>query len=369
MSGRLRALIRKELLAALRDPRSRMMLIMPPLLQLLIFSYAATLEVTNVSIGVLNRDTGRWGTEFVERLEGSPTFVDFISLQGVPQIETAIDLRQVIAVVQIGPDFSRNIEAGQPAMAQVVLDGRRSNAAQIVQGYLNAIAEEIGATVQTARDVRPDASGPIARNWFNPNLEYTWFTVPSLIGMITLLSSLTITGLSVARERELGTFDQLMVSPLRVHEILIGKTVPPLLVGLVQATVFILAAVFVFGIPLRGSLLLLYGSLLVYTAAVIGVGLLVSSLSQTQQQAFLGAFLFAVPAILLSGFASPVENMPHWLQIVSLADPLRYFLVIVKGIFLKAMPFEQVVDNTWPLAVIAIVALGTAALLFTKRLE
>jgi len=369
MGGRLRALIRKELLAALRDPRSRMMLIMPPLLQLLVFSYAATLEVTNVSIGVLNRDAGRWGVEFVERLEGSPTFTEIFALQGIPQIQTAIDLRQVIAVLQIGPDFSRNIEAGQPATAQVILDGRRSNAAQIVQGYLTVIAEQIGATVDAEQGVQPAAIGPIDRNWFNPNLEYTWFTVPSLIGIITLLASLTITGLSVARERELGTFDQLMVSPLRVHEILIGKTIPPLLVGLFQATIFVLAAVFIFAIPLRGSLLLLYGSLLIYQAAVIGVGLFVSALSQTQQQAFLGSFLFAVPAILLSGFASPVENMPDWLQIVSLADPLRYFLVIVKGIFLKAMSVEQVWQNTWPLAVIAIVTLGSAALLFTKRLE
>lgn len=369
MGGRLRALIRKELLAALRDPRSRMMLVMPPLLQLLVFSYAATLEVTNVSIGVLNRDAGRWGVEFVERLEGSATFTEIVPLQGVPQIRTAIDLRQAIAVVQIGPDFSRNIEVGQPAVAQVILDGRRSNAAQIVQGYLAIIAEQVGATVQAEHDIEPAAIGPIDRNWFNPNLEYTWFTVPSLIGMITLLTSLTITGLSVARERELGTFDQLMVSPLRVHEILIGKTIPPLLVGLFQATIFVLAALFVFNVPLRGSLPLLYGSLLIYQASIIGVGLFVSSLSQTQQQAFLGSFLFAVPAILLSGFASPVENMPEWLQIVSLADPLRYFLVIVKGIFLKAMSAEQVLHNTWPLAVIAIVTLGIAALLFTKRLE
>jgi ABC-2 type transport system permease protein len=367
--GRLRALIRKELLAALRDPRSRMMLIMPPLLQLLVFSYAATLEVTNVSIGVLNRDDGRWGVEFVERLEGSPTFTEIVSLQGVPEIAPAIDLRQVIAVLQIEPDFSRNIEAGQPATAQVILDGRRSNAAQIVQGYLGEIADDIGATVRSGNDTQPVAVGPIDRNWFNPNLEYTWFTVPSLIGMITLLASLTITGLSVARERELGTFDQLMVSPLRVHEILIGKTIPPLLVGLFQATIFVLAAIFVFAIPFRGSLLALYGSLLIYQAAVIGVGLFVSSLSQTQQQAFLGSFLFAVPAILLSGFASPVENMPGWLQVVSLADPLRYFLVIVKGIFLKAMTWDQVWHNTWPLAVIALVTLGVAAFLFTRRLE
>jgi ABC-2 type transport system permease protein len=180
---------------------------------------------------------------------------------------------------------------------------------------------------------------------------------------------LLVTALSVARERELGTFDQLMVSPLRTHEILLGKTVPPLLVGLFHTTVFVLAAVFVFGIPLRGSLLFLYGSALFYLGAIIGIGLFISALSETQQQAILGAFLFAAPAILLSGFATPIENMPGWLQTLTVVNPLRWFLVIVKGIFLKALPLDEVLRNTAPLALIALVTLSSAAWLFRHRTE
>ena len=176
-----------------------------------------------------------------------------------------------------------------------------------------------------------------------------WYTVPSLIAVISLLIGLILTALSVARERELGTFDQLMVSPLRTHEILIGKTVPPLMIGLVHATVYVLAALFVFEVPLRGSLLLLYPSLIIYLAAVIGVGLFISSLSTTQQQAILGAFLFAAPAILLSGFATPIENMPAWLQPLTMVNPLRHFLVVVKGVFLKGLPASEVLLNTVPL--------------------
>ena len=209
----------------------------------------------------------------------------------------------------------------------------------------------------------------VARNWFNPNLEFQWFTVPGLIGVIALLIGLIVTALSVARERELGTFDQLMVSPLRTHEILIGKTLPPLLVGLFHTTIFVGAAVFFFEIPLRGSLVLLYGAAVLYLAALIGIGLFISAISATQQQAILGAFLFGTPAILLSGFATPVENMPGWLQTLTWINPLRHFLVVVKGVFLKALPFEEVLRNTAPLLVIACITLGSAAWLFRHRME
>ena len=369
MWGRIRALIRKELLAVLRDRRSRLVLVGPPLIQLLLFSYAATLDVTNVSIGVLNRDAGRWGTELVQRLDGAATFSRIVSVRGVQEIDGLIDTRAVIAVVHVGPDFSRDVEAGRPARLQIVLDGRRSNAAQIVQGYLTRVVDAVGADIQVAHrgTAAPDAI--VERHWFNPNLDYQWFTVPSLIGVIALLISLVVTGQSVARERELGTFDQLLVSPLRVHEILIGKTVPPLLIGLFHATVFVLAAAFVFKVPLLGSVVLLYASLVIYLASIIGVGLFISALAQTQQQAFLGSFLFTAPAVLLSGFASPVDNMPGWVQTLTLANPLRHFLVIVRGIFLKDLPATEVLANALPLVAIAAITLGAAAWLFTRRLE
>jgi ABC-2 type transport system permease protein len=372
MWTRLKALIVKELLAILRDPKGRAILIGPPILQLFIFSYAATLEVRNVDIAVLNQDWGRWGYELVQRIDGAPTFRSITRVESPAAVRDAIDRQWVTAAVLIGPTFSRDIEAGAPTSIQIILDGRRSNASQIVSGYLNQIIGGLEADIGGARPVSsqaPAAVTVVPRNWFNPNLIFQWFMVPSLVANIALLIGLVVTALSIARERELGTFDQLMVSPLRTHEILIGKLVPPMLIGLFHITIYILAAIFVFEVPLRGSLLMLYGCAVFYLAAVAGLGLFISAMSMTQQQAILGAFLFMVPAILLSGFATPIENMPSWLQPVTLINPLRYFLTVVKGIFLKGLPFAEVLANTIPLMLIAAVTLSAAAWLFRRRLE
>jgi len=369
MAQRITALVVKELLAILRDPRGRMVLIMPPIFQLLVFAYAATLEVRNVDIAVLDRDSGAYSHELVQRIEGSPTFRAVHRVQNLTELHDAITSRDVIAAVHLGPTFSRDIAARRPADLQIILDGRRSNAAQIVSGYLSQIVEGMVSEKLAGARRGPAAPVIVARNWFNPSVEYQWHTVPGLVAVISLLIGLIVTALSIARERELGTFDQLMVSPLRTHEILLGKTVPPLLVGLFHTTLFVLAAVFLFEIPLRGSLLLLYFSALFYLASLIGIGLFISALSSTQQQAILGAFLFATPAILLSGFATPIENMPSWLQGVTVVNPVRYFLIIVKGVFLKALPWHEVLRNALPLAGIAAVTLSAAGWLFRHRME
>ncbi|AFL49706.1 ABC-2 type transport system permease protein [Sinorhizobium fredii] len=367
--GRLKALIVKELLAVLRDPKGRTVLIGPPIVQLLVFSYAATLEVNNVDLMVLDRDNGHWSQELVQQIGGSPTFRSIRHANSPSEIRVAIDNQHVLAAVEIGPTFSRDIEAGRPAEVQMILDGRRSNASQIVSGYLGRIVGMLAAETPAGERAASEAIRVEARNWFNPNLTYQWFMVPNLVASIALLIGLIVTALSVARERELGTFDQLIVSPLRTHEILIGKLIPPMMIGLFHITIYILAAVFIFGVPLRGSLFLLYGSAIFYLAAVVGLGLFISALSMTQQQAILGAFLFMVPAMLLSGFATPIENMPSWLQPVTLINPLRYFLVIVKGVFLKDIPLAEVVHQTLPLCLIAVVTLSSAAWLFRRRLE
>jgi len=366
---RLRALIVKELLAVLRDPRGRIILIVPPILQLVVFSYAATLEVKNVDIMVLNRDAGAWGHELIHRIDGAPTFRHILRAQHPEAVRDAIDMQQVIAAVEIGPTFSRDIEARQPADLQIILDGRRSNASQIVAGYLNQIVAGLSADTPAGQRLAPAAVSVVPRNWFNPNLIFQWFMVPNLVASIALLIGLIVTALSIARERELGTFDQLIVSPLRTHEILLGKLIPPMMIGLFHISIYVLAAVFIFHVPLRGSLLLLYGGAFFYLAAVVGLGLFISALSMTQQQAILGAFLFMVPAMLLSGFATPIENMPSWLQPVTLINPLRYFLIIVKGVFLRDLPVGEVVANTIPLALIAVCTLSAAAWLFRRRLE
>jgi len=366
---RLFALVIKELLVVLRDPRSRTLLIGPPLGQLVLFAFAATLEIKNADIIVLDRDQGSSGAELVRRIEGSPTFRSVAAAHDPAEVQDALDRQRVIAAVEIGPSFSRDLAAERPASVQVLLDGRRSNTAQIVDSYLGEIVGSfIADDNQRARRIGT-APRVVARNWFNPNLTFQWFTVPGLIAIIALLIALIVTSLSVARERELGTFDQLMVAPLRTHEILLGKMLPPLMIGLVLVTVYIVATIVIFGVPLRGSLVLLYGGTMFFLAAVIGVGLFISSLATTQQQAILGAFLFMAPAVLLSGFATPIENMPKWLQHVTLVNPLRYYLVIVRGVFLKGMDFADVARSTAPLAVIAIATLSVAAWLFRRRME
>lgn len=369
MLDRVISLIIKELLALVRDRKSRVILIVPPLVQIVVFSFAATEEAKNVRIGVLNRDAGTASRDLIARFEGSRTFTSIDYLASDAQMAHVIDARQALVVLHIPPDFSRDVWAGRPAKVQLVLDGRRSNAAQLVAGYSSAIVADYSTELPRRRSVQPPASVVVARTWFNPNLLSTWHSVPSLVAILTTLMGLVVTALSVARERELGTFEQLLVSPLSPTEIIIGKTAPALLVGITEATAMILVGVFAFRIPLHGSLVLLYVSMVVYLFAVIGVGLFISALAKTQQQAILGAFVFMVPAMLLSGFASPVENMPDWLQVISYADPIRYFMVIVKGVFLKDMPFTVAFGYLWPMAVIAVITLSAATWLFRRRME
>lgn len=361
--GRLWAIMVKELWSTLRDPRSRVTLLAPPILQLVVFASAATLEVKHFSVGVLDTSGGPAAFEFVQRLAGSPDVGRVVRLRSPADLRRAVESQRVIAAVVIDPRFDRAIASGRPAPMGVILDGRRSNAAQIVGGYIGSIAGDVG------RGDRPVRDALTVRHAFNPNLEYVWFTLPGLIMMIGAVSALTVTAQSVARERELGTYEQLLVSPLRTWEILVGKMTPPLLAGLFNGTVYLLAGVLVFGVPFTGSLVWFYLTLILYLLSLMGVGMLVSTLSATQQQAFLGVFLVAAPFITLSGFTSPVENMPPWLQVISLANPCRHYLALVVGLFLKDLPADVVWAGAWPLMVITAVTLGVSAWLFRARKE
>ncbi len=365
---RIVTLITKELRVILRDPRSRVILIVPPLIQLLVFAFAATLEVKHVDAVVLDRDAGTSGRALVQAIQGSPTFRRVTAVRTHGELRDAIDRQRALVALEIGPTFSSDLAAGRAADVQIHLDGRRSNAAQIVDGYLTQIVNDHVASASARRPGAPPVR-VVARNWFNPNLEFQWFTVPGLIGVIALLIGLIVTALSVARERELGTFDQLMVAPLRPFEILIGKMTPPILIGLVHVTLYVLAAVLVFHVPLRGSLAALYLGAVFFLAAVVGVGLFISALCTTQQQAILGAFLFMAPAVLMSGFATPIANMPSWLGRATVVNPLRHFLVIVRGVFLRGMDWSDVARNVVPLLAIAAVTLTAATVLFRRRIE
>jgi ABC-2 type transport system permease protein len=364
---RLAAMIVKEMWAILFDAKSRIILVIPPLLQLFVFSYCTTLEVRNVTIGVHDRSGGVHAAELVERLAGSPTFREVKRYHSADEVRRAIDRQAVIAVVVIDSDFDARISRRQHTDVGVILDGRKSNAAQIVASYVSRIAAETGAG---AAPRGPSASaGSTVTNWYNPTLNYIWFTLPSLIAIIVPVGGLALSSQTVARERELGTFDQLMVAPLRIHEILIGKMVPPFLIGMANGLAYFVLAQIVFGVPFLGSFLLLLLALTVYVIALVGVGMLVSVLSATQQQAFLGSFLVITPLIMLCGYAAPIENMPDWMQIISYADPIRYFLVIVQGLFLKALSAADVFQQLWPLVLIALISLGLSAWMFRARME
>ena len=369
---RMAIIVRKELLVLLCNKVSRMLIIVPPLMQIVIFGWAATMEVRNVDVAVLNHDSGNWSREVVRRLQGSPTFRSVIFLNGEADIRPTIERQQALFVVVFDQEFSRRIDAGMPAQMQVILDGRRSNASQIASYYLENIVRGIGeSTVMGQAALAAAASAPRldvrVRCWFNPNLEFQWFFLPNLIGMLSFMLGLVVTGLSVAREREVGTFDQLLVSPATPTEIALAKLIPGCLVGLVHGTIFLLISVFGFGVPFTGSLVLLYVAMLVFAMASGGIGLMVSSLSATQQQAFLGAFTVGVPCILISGAVTPVINMPPFLQYASQLNPMRHFTAIVQGVFLKDITVAAAAVNLGKIACISVVAVGVAVWMFKRK--
>ncbi|KTD61907.1 ABC transporter permease [Legionella spiritensis] len=368
-SPRVRALMIKEVLTLFRDPKGRIVLIVPPILQLLIFSFAATLEVKNVALAIYNQDHGKHGYEVVQRLVGSPTFTDIIFINRQSAIKPIIDNQKAMAALVIPQDFSRKLEANSPVGVQLILDGRRSNATQIVNGYISTIIETYNQELKQQQGLASLPVITISRNWFNENLLYLWFTVPSLVCILSMLISLVITALSVARERELGTFDQILVSPLTSYEILLGKTIPAIIIGLAEGCLIWVAAIWVFKIPFTGSASLMFLVLFLFIMSTVGIGLFISAMSKTQQQAILGAFIFMVPAVTLSGYAAPIENMPYWLQKLTWFNPLTHALVAVRGLFLKNLPLHDVMNSIWPMILIGIFTLPVAGWYFKKRVE
>lgn len=367
MRWRLWSLAVKELLANWRDRRNRVILLISPMVQVVVFAFAATQEVKNVPIAVLDEDRSMLTRELISRFEGSPQFSQVIRLSGADEIAPAIDSREVPAILRIGSDFSRKLSAGEPAELQLLLDGRRSNAAQIIQGYATEIIERLNEDGRQLSNRYAPPSIVIARTWFNPNSDTLWSTVPGLFAVLATTVGMLVSALSVARERELGSFEQLLVSPLTSIEILTGKAAAALLIAVAETTIIMLTAMYVLGVPMEGSMLLLYAAMMIYLLSIIGIGLFISSLASTQQQAIIGTFMFLAPAVLLSGYATPISNMPDWLQTLTLANPVRHFVVIAKGAFLKDLPLDVIASHVWPLVLIATMTLSMATWLFRHR--
>lgn len=369
---RLLTIVRKELLVLFSNRVSRIMLIVPPLMQIVMFGWAATLEVRNVDVAVLDHDGGPLAADIVHRLRGSPTFRNVFFLSSEADIAPAIDSERALFALVLDQDLSRRAAAGREAVVQVILDGRRANAAQIAAYYLQTMLADLALTLPRTRMAAqlstgvPDIALTI-RCWFNPNLEFQWFFLPNLIGMLSFMLGLVVTGLSVAREREVGTFDQLLVSPATPTEIAIAKLLPGCIVGLIHGTIFLLITVFAFGVPFTGSLVLLYAAVFIFALASGGVGLMVSSLAATQQQAFLGAFTIGVPCILVSGAVTPVINMPPFLQYASEFNPVRHFTTLAQGVFLKDISLTAALLSLGKIALIALVCIFVAVSMFRRR--
>ena len=367
MLGRLLTLITKELQLAFRDPQSRRLLVLPVILQLALFPFAATLEVKNSTLAILNQDRGAEASDLVQRLSIAKAFPKRLLVSSQRELRSVIDEQRALLALEFPSDFSRSIVTGRPARILAIIDGRRSNSAQIALGYAQSIVQSYSNERVVAAG-HPATSQVIVRHWFNPNLDYQWFMLPVLVAIITTLGSLIVTALSIAREREQGTFDQLLVSPLTPGLIMVGKTVPALLIAFGQATVIALAAVFIYRVPFHGSVAFLYLSMLFYALSLAGFGLFISSLCETQQQAFLGVFSFMVPAVMLSGFIGPVENMPFVFRCLSWIDPLSHFIVIVKGIFLKGYGASLIWPNLWPLLLSTVFTMSIGYWMFRRRI-
>lgn len=365
---RILVLCRKEFLAIFKDRSARVLLLVPAVVQTFLFGYASTYDLSNVPYALLDQSHGGAAAELVARLDGTGVFHRVATLRSQSEVAQVIDSQQVLMVVQIGPRFEALLQAGETAPVQIIVDARNANTANSAVSYFNAIAASFNAQWQASHGGSPQPLVVQARAWFNPNLDSRWHFLPGLIASLSMLQTLMLTALSVAREREQGTFDQLLVTPLSPMEIMVGKAVPPILIGLCQSTLVLCVALFWFKVPLAGSVFTLYMGLLFFMVASVGLGLAISAVSATMQQAMLYTFVLIMPMMLLSGLTTPVQNMPTALQIATLANPLRFAVDLVQRIYLEGVGLGDVAHDLVPLAVIALVTLPVSAWLFRHRL-
>ena len=376
MFKRVRFLFVKELIQVLRDKRLRITLIFPPIFQLIVFGYAANLDVKNINTAIRDLDQSVESRELINRF-GSSKYFNIMSYPQTPkEIETLIKKGDVILSIEIPSDFSRKLKKGDTATVQIILDGTESNTAMIALGYLGRILSEYSTMIMIKRLNRQGMVGFEEagvelehRIWFNPNAESRLFYVPGVIASIAFLLPIILTAQAIVREREIGTLEQIMVTPIRSWELMLGKTLPFAMIGLLDAIMIALIGVFWFEVPLRGNpFILLLGSIL-FLMSSVGIGLFISTISSTQQQAQISTFFFMMPAFILSGFAFPLENMPEWLQMITYANPLRYFLIIIRGVFLKGNGLDILWPEMLALAILGGLTILLSSLRFQKRLK
>jgi ABC-2 type transport system permease protein len=376
MFNKVRYLFVKELIQTLRDKRMRVTLIVPPILQLIIFGYAANLDVKHIRTAVRDLDQSVESRDLIGRF-GSSGYFDIVSFPHTPkEVKDIINQGGVAVSIEIPTDFSRKLKKGDTATVQIILDGSDSNTALIALGYANRILSEFSTQVLVKRLNRAGMIGFEQagvnlqhRTWFNPNFESKLFYVPGVIASIAFLIPIILTAQAIVREREIGTLEQIMVTPIHSWELIIGKTLPFALMGLFDVIMIALIGVYWFEVPLLGNPLVLLLGAVLFLMSSVAIGLFISTICSTQQQAQISTFFFAMPAFILSGFAFPIESMPEWIQYLTYVNPLRYFLVIIRGVFLKAIGLEVLWPQMVALSILGALMILLSSLRFQKRLK
>ncbi len=375
MLERLKHMLIKEFIQILRDPRMMGVILLMPIVQALVFGYAVTTDVRNVPTAVYDLDNSVESREIVSRFLGSGYFLDVARVTGDRDAQRLVDDGTARVVLRINHGFGSDLRAGRTAALQLILDGTDSNTAGVVLNYAGAIAARYNDRVLATRLAA--TGGPmstsagaktVTRAWFNPNLESRNFYVPGVIALIVTLITLMLSSMAVVREKEIGTIEQIMVTPIKQTEFILGKTLPFALIAYLDVVLIAGISVFWFDVPIRGSLPLLFVATTLFLMNTIGMGLLISTVSRTQQQAMMSAFFYYFPAVLLSGFMFPIANMPLVVQGLTYFNPLRYFLVIIRGVFLKGVGPEVLWTQMAALALLGTASLFVASRKFRKTL-
>ena len=383
MWERILVIVRKEVNQVLRHPRMRTMLFLPPLIQLIVFGYAVNLDADNIRIAWMDQDRTPASRALLADFQGSRRFILAAFPDDEAQVQGLLDRGEVQAAIRVLPGFNRDILLGRDSAAQILIDGTNSNSASLISSYATRIvahyAAGVAAQQQRPRVMAKAESGTLnlrstqldarTRVWFNPDMVSRNYFVPGVVANIIMIVTVMMTAMAVVREKEIGTMEQLMVTPIRPIELMIGKMLPFAVVGLMDMAIVTAGALLVFHVPFRGSFALLIASVVLFLLTSLGAGLFISTISQTQQQAIMSAFLFATPTFMLSGFAFPIRNMPVIIQYVTYINPLRYFLEIVRGIFLKGVGVSVLWPQLLILALYGTVIMGLSALSFRKNLD
>ncbi len=365
-------LLKKELLSILKNPKNRIILIMPIVIQCLIFGYVATFDLNSIEYAVLDEDKSHSSRELIAFFDGSPIFKKQRNIENAMQITQILDNKEALLLLHIKEGFEKklnNPQDGKSASVQILVDGRNSNVAGIAQGYANLIIENYNAAHLETKGIGTKNLSIETRAWFNPNLETRWNIMAGMLAILGIIQIIVLSAQSIAIEKEQGTFDQLLVTPLEAMTILIGKSLPPIIIGLIQSSIVLLISQFWFNIYCAGSYILLFFFLLISNFAVVGFGLCISVFATTMQQALLYTFSSVMPMILLSGFLTPIDSMPEVLQYLTLLNPARYSVEIVQRIYLEGSTFFEIYHLLIPLVMIGSLGLFISSKLFRSHLD